>query len=244
MKIGKFDYINNYLPYYYIERERLVKIVTATPKEMIELLENRKIDYAPIPSFYYLKNKNRFRRYRFCVASDGRVYSVIVVSKNGKLGEKVGITSETTTSVNLLKIILAEKGMKCKLVPTNSSKAEDILKSCDSALVIGDSALEAGKRFKVVMDLGEEWKDLTGYPIVFGISASIDNAEICDDLIIRSLRWGLKNFDEVVKSAVERFGIDEEFLRKYFKALKHEMDSKCERGLKAFEEFCRDYKLL
>ncbi|WP_456327190.1 menaquinone biosynthesis protein [Archaeoglobus sp.] len=244
MKIGKFDYINNYLPYYYIEKKKLAEIVTATPKEMIKLLESRKIDYAPIPSFYYLKHKDRFKRYRFCVASNGRVYSVIVVSKDGKIGKKVGITSETTTSVNLLKIILAEKGIKCKLVPTNSFKANDILKSCDSALVIGDSALEARKRFKVVMDLGEEWKDLTGYPMVFGISASIDNAEICDELLIKSLRWGLKNFDEVVKSAVERFGIDEEFLRTYFKALKHEMDEKCEKGLKAFEEFCRDYKLL
>ncbi|WP_457549226.1 menaquinone biosynthesis protein [Archaeoglobus sp.] len=244
MKIGKFDYINNYLPYYYVEKRKLAEIVTSNPRKMIELLENRKIDYAPIPSFYYLKNKNRFRRYRFCVASNGKVYSVIVVSKDGKLGEKVGITSETTTSVNLLKIILAERGMKCKLVPTNSFKADDILKSCDSALVIGDSALEARKRFKVVMDLGEEWKNLTGYPMVFGISASIDDDEICDKLIIRSLRWGLKNFDEVVKSAVGRFGIDEEFLRSYFKALRHEMDSKCERGLKSFEEFCRDYKLL
>ncbi|ADB57644.1 menaquinone biosynthesis protein [Archaeoglobus profundus] len=244
MKIGKFDYINNYLPYYYVEKEKLAEIVTATPKEMIALLENRKIDYAPIPSFYYLKNKSKFKRYRFCVASNGKVYSVIVVSRDGKLGDRVGITSETTTSVNLLKVILAERGIKCKLVPMNAFKADDILKSCDSALVIGDSALEARKHFKVVMDLGEEWKDLTGYPMVFGISASIDDAEICDELIIRSLRWGLKNFNEVVKSAVKRFGIDEEFLRKYFKALKHEMDSKCEKGLKAFEEFCRDYKLL
>lgn len=244
MKIGKFDYINNYLPYYYVEKEGLAEIVSVSPKEMVVLLESGSIDYAPIPSFYYLANKHRLRRYKFCVASDGRVYSVLVVSKNGKLGERIGVTSETTTSLNLLKIILKEKGLNCKLVLTKYSKAEDILKECDSALVIGDSALEALNKFEVVFDLGMEWKDITGYPMVFGISASIKDAKECDELIIRSLKWGYENFDEVVSSASKKFGIDEEFLRVYFKALKHEMDSRCEKGLKAFEEMCKEYGLL
>ncbi len=243
MRIGKFDYVNNYLPYYFIEKERLAEVVTASPKEMIRLLERGEIDYAPIPSFYYLKNKERLKRYRFCVASYGKVYSVLVVSRDGRLGDKIGVTSETTTSVNLLKIIIYEKGLNCKVIPTGFSKAEDILRVCDSALVIGDSALRAREMFKVVMDLGEEWRDLTGLPMVFGISSSLRDVD-CDRLVISSLMWGLKHFDEVVESAHERFGIDKDFLRIYFKSLKHEMDSKCERGLKVFEGYCRDYGLI
>ncbi len=244
MKIGKFDYVNNYLPYYYIEREGLAEVVRANPKEMITLLESGVIDYAPIPSFYYLRNMRRLKRYRFCVASKGKVYSVLVVSRNGKLGERVGVTCETTTSVNLLKLILRERNLNCKVIQTGFSKAEEILKTCDSALVIGDSALKAFKKFKVVFDLGEEWKDLTGYPMVFGISSSVKDARECDDLLMSSLKWGYENFDDVVRSASKEFGMNEEFLRTYFRALRHEMDSKCERGLKAFEELCREYRLL
>jgi len=244
MRIGKFGYVNNYLPYYHLEKEKLVEVVESSPKDMIGLLELSKIDYAPIPSFYYLKNSNRLKRYKFCVASDGKVYSVIVVSRDGRLGEKIGITSETTTSLNLLKIILSEKDLDCKLIPMRTNKAEEILKMCDSALVIGDSAIKSLNKFKVVMDLGEEWKDLTGYPMVFGISSSLKDAENCDRIVLRSLEWGLKNIDEVVKSAVLRFGLPESFLRVYFKSLKHVMDSKCERGLKAFKEMCLSYKLL
>ncbi len=244
MRIGKFDYINNYLPYYYIEKEKLANLISTNPKDMIALLESGIIDYAPIPSFHYIRNKLRLKRYKFCVASDGRVYSVLVVSKNGKLGNNVGVTYETTTSLNLLRIIVYERDLKCKIVQTNFSKAEDILKFCDSALVIGDSALNALGKFKVVFDLGEEWKDLTGYPMVFGISASIRDAKECDRLLMKSLRWGYENFDEVVRSASQKFGMDEKFLRNYFKALKHEMDGKCERGLRTFEEICREYKLL
>jgi len=244
MRIGKFGYVNNYLPYYRLERERNVEVVESSPKEMIRLIELGKIDYAPIPSFYYLKNRDRLKRYRFCVASDGKVYSVIVVSRDGKLGSKIGVTCETTTSVNLLRIIAKERDLNCRILSMNVSRAEEILRYCDSALVIGDSAIDAMKRFRVVIDLGEEWKELTGYPMVFGISSSIGDAEICDEAVLRSLKWGLENFDEVLNSAVKKFGLSKDFLNVYFKSLKHVMDKRCERGLKAFEELCRDYKLL
>ncbi len=243
MKIGKFGYVNSYLPYYWIEKHKMAEVVETSPKEMINLLETKMLDYAPIPSFYYLKNKHRLNRYTFCIASDGKVYSVIVVSKSGDLS-RIAITNETTTSVNLLRILLAEKNLNCKLIPINASSAEELLKHCDSALVIGDEAIKARKKFRVVMDLGEEWKDLTGYPMVFGISASLCNAKECDNLLMKSIDWGLKNFDEVVQSAVERFKLSEDFLRKYFKALIYKVDTKVEKGLKVFEELCKDHGLL
>jgi chorismate dehydratase len=240
MKIGKFGYINNYLPYYWIEKNRLADVVVASPKQMISMLEGKIIDYAPIPSFYYIKNKDRLKSYDFCISSNGRVYSVIVVSKRKTLSEKIAVTEETTTSVNLLRIILNERGLNCKLVLAKTHKTEELLRMCDCALVIGDEAIRARDNFNVVMDLGEEWKDLTGYPMVFGISASIDNAEHCDRLLMKSVDWGLKNFDEIVTSAVRESHISEDFLRVYFKALDYKMDSKKRRGLRIFEDFCSD----
>lgn len=244
MRIGKFGYINNYLPYYHLEKEGVAEIVESSPKDMIDLIEYGKIDYAPIPSFYYLKNKDRLKRYKFCVASDGRVYSVIVVSRDGKVGDEIGVTCETTTSLNLLKIVLEELNLRCKLIPTGKRFAEEILRDFDSALVIGDSAIKAIGRFEVIMDLGEVWKEITGYPMVFGISSSLKDVKECDEIVLKSLKWGLKNFDIVVKSASLKFGLSEDFLNSYFKSLKHVMDKKCERGLRAFEELCKDYGLL
>jgi chorismate dehydratase len=111
-------------------------------------------------------------------------------------------------------------------------------------LVIGDEAIKAREKFRVVMDLGEEWTDLTGYPMVFGISASLYDAKDCDDLLMKSIDWGLKNFEEIVQSAVKRFKLSEDFLRTYFKALIYKVDTKVEKGLKVFEELCRDHDLL
>ncbi len=246
MKIGKFGFLNNFLPYYWIEKFGKAKIVEAPPKILANMIEQRKIDYAPVPSFYFLKNKDKLRNYDFCIASKGRVLSVLVVSNGKSLDDKIAITNETMTSVNLLRIILKEKGLNCKLVPVNDSKASSLLKHCGSALVIGDEAIKARMIYNVIMDLGEEWFELTGYPMVFGISASLKNvdAEGCDALLSESIDWGFENFDEVVSEAERTFRMPREFLEKYFRSLSYKMGSKERKGLKVFEELCREHGLL
>ncbi len=246
MRIGKFGFINNYLPYYYIEKFRLCEVVEGSPKMLARMIEDGSIDYAPVPSLYYLKNKDRLKRYKFCIASKGKVLSVLVVSNGRSLDERIAVTSDTMTSEALLKIILEEKGVKSKLVRVNSNRVSDLLRVCGSALVIGDEAIKARMIYRVIMDLGEEWYDLTGYPMVFGISASLKdvNAEDCDKLLERSISWGFENFEEVVRSAEEKFRMPREFLEEYFKALSYRLGSKEVKGLKVFEELCREYGII
>jgi chorismate dehydratase len=246
MRIGKFGFLNNFLPYYWIEKFNKAEVIEASPKVLAEKIEKREIDYAPVPSFYYLKNKDKLRNYSFCVASKGSVLSVLVVSNGKALDNKIAITDETMTSVNLLKIILKERGLNCKLVPVSERKAQALLRHCGSALVIGDEAIKARMIYRVVMDLGEEWFELTGYPMVFGISASLKDvsAENCDRLVMESVDWGFRNFDEVVCEAERRFNMPREFLEEYFKTLTYRMGAKERKGLEIFEELCREHGLL
>jgi chorismate dehydratase len=112
--------------------------------------------------------------------------------------------------------------------------------------VIGDEAIKARMLFRVVMDLGEEWKELTDLPMVFGVSASKRNfdASQIDKDVLNSLEWGEKNIDEVVEKASIRFRLPEDFLYAYFRALIHKMGDKEEKGLREFGEMCREYGLL
>ncbi len=237
MRVGKFGLINNFLPYYFL---RGYEVVSSSPKEMASMLLERKIDYAPVPAYFYLKNSGRLRHYSFCIASDGEVLSVIVVSRNGRMGEKVAVTSETMTSVNLLRILIEEKGLDVKLIPSEHSRAEELLKVADSALVIGDEAIKARMIYRVAMDLGEEWKDLTGYPMVFGISASLREVDAgkVDRDVIRAVEMGMEKLDEVVKVASTEFRMPEEFLEKYFKVLVYRLGSRERKGLETFAEMC------
>ncbi|MET1124277.1 MAG: menaquinone biosynthesis protein [Archaeoglobaceae archaeon] len=236
--IGKFGFLNNYLPYYHVNG----KVVEASPKEMATMLLEGKIVYAPVPSFFYLRNKEILRIYRFCVASDGRVLSVAVFSKSGKLGERIGATTKSVTSVNMLRIILAERGTRAKIFEVD---APDIARF-DSVLLIGDEALRALLKYRVAMDVGEAWKDLTGLPAVFGVSASLKNVDASryDEMILESTRKAYENFEEVVSSAAKAFRYPEELVREYFSLLRFELREKERRGLREFEELARAHKLL
>ncbi|AEA46220.1 menaquinone biosynthetic enzyme MqnA/MqnD family protein [Archaeoglobus veneficus] len=246
-RIGKFGLINNFLPYYWLEKSfkenRNFEIVEASPKQMASMLASGLIDYAPVPSFFFLQNSEKLRSYNFCIASRDKVLSVVVVSKMKELDESpIAVTADTMTSVNLLRIILGEKGLKNRLVFTDSGKASDLLEICKHALVIGDEAIKARMIYRVVMDLGEEWYELTGLPMVFGISSSLQevDANSVDAMLFKSIDWGLKNMEEVVSEAATKFSMPPEFLEEYFKTLSYRMGNAERRGLKTFEEMCRE----
>lgn len=245
MRIGKFGYVNNFLPYYHLEQVGKYEIVDAPPGRMEEMMRSGKLHYAPIPSFSFLSSED-LRRYRFCVASDGEVYSVIVVSRKKRLDDApIAATTHSRTSINLLRIILKEKGMINRVVPVNGTAA-DMLKDFDHALVIGDEAIKARMLFRVVMDLGEEWKELTDLPMVFGVSTSKKSADASriDRDVLNSLEWGERHIDQVVERASLRFRLPEDFLYAYFRALIHKMGNKEERGLREFGEMCCEHGLL
>lgn len=246
MRIGKFGYLNNYLPYYWLEKQGY-DVVESNPRKMTEFL-GKSIDFAPVPAFYYLLNKDRLRSYDFCIASTEKVISVLVVSKNSKSLDNgsIAITNHSMTSINLLKIILSEKGMKNKLVAPPTSKPTPLLDNSDYALVIGDEGIKARMLYNVVMDLGEEWCELTGKPMVFGISASMKDfdASVTNDLVLKSIDWGWENLEEIVRAAESKFKMPGEFLEEYFRTLSYKMGEKEKKGFDLFEVLCHEHGLL
>jgi len=246
IKIGKFGFVNNFLPYYWLEQNG-VRIIEASPRKLAELFEKGEIDFAPVPSFYYIKNKDKLRSYDFCIASRNSVLSVVLVSEGKTLDDGcIAVTNQTLTSLNLLKIILSERGLKNRVALVNESKASELLKHCTHALVIGDEAIKARMSYRVVMDLGEEWRKLTGYPMVFGISASLRGKDMSrvNKAVTESVEWGKKNIDVVVAEAGKKFEMPVEFIREYFKSLTYQMGAKERKGLELFEEKCHEYGLL
>ncbi len=247
MRIGKFGLVNNFLPYYHLEKSGKYEIVEDTPKNLAELLSHGEIDYAPVPSFFYLRNRSRFHMHSFCVASDGEVFSVVVVSRRKRLDDSpIAVTTKSVTSAAMLEIIRREKGMINKLVPFSGDFME-MLERFDHALVIGDEAIKARMVFRVVMDVGEEWKEITGLPAVFGIAASLKDvkgADAADRDLISSYRRGLESLDEIVEIASMKFRMPPEFLRVYFSRLIHFAGNREMRGLKVFGELSHEHGLL
>lgn len=247
MRIGKFGLVNNFLPYYHLEKSGKYEIVEDSPKNLAKMLSEGRIDYAPVPSFFYLRNAEGLMRHSFCVASDGEVFSVVVVSRRKRLDDSpIAVTSKSITSSAMLEIVRREKGLINRLVPFEGDFFQ-MLSSFDHALVIGDEAIKARMIFRVVMDIGEEWKEITGLPAVFGIAASPENARganVADRDLLDSYRKGIQSLDEIVEIASMKFRMPAEFLRVYFSRLIHQAGSKELKSLEIFEELSHDYGLL
>jgi len=252
VRIGKFGFLNNFLPYFLLEQNSGIdtdmEIYEGSPRELTAMFERGELDFAPLPSFYYIKNKARLRSYEFCVASKDSVLSVLLVSERGIRDEEgcIAVTNQTVTSLNLLKVILKEKGWRNEIYELNEIEAGELLKHGTYALVIGDEALKARERYRVVMDLGEEWHELTGYPMVFGISVSpngIDMSE-ANSAVMRSLEWGEKNIEEVLREAKKRFSMPDELLERYLNTLTYRLGERERKGLEIFEAKCHEYRLL
>jgi predicted solute-binding protein len=50
IKIGKFGFVNYYLPYYQLEQNGM-QIIETLPKQLAGMFETGEIDFAPVPSF-------------------------------------------------------------------------------------------------------------------------------------------------------------------------------------------------
>lgn len=145
------------------------------PAELAKALLNRHILAGLIPAFGIIEN--RFYAYPEAgvIGCDGAVKSVGFFIKEHLSGPE-DITSlyfdqESQTSVALAKIVLTKMfGRNLKSINTVDLKNSP---EADALMLIGDKALffkEPGYRF---WDLGELWKQLTGFGFVFAAWASL-----------------------------------------------------------------------
>ncbi len=178
LKIGEIEYANC-TPLFHVLREQFpcfgYEFITGVPAKLNRMLLAGDIDVCPSSSIEYAYHPDRYTILpQLSISSIGAVASVLLFSKVPveKLdGCKVLLSSESATSVNLLKILLGQRfDCLCTYeVAQSGASVADIDSS--ALLLIGDSALRASleKSDLFVYDLGELWYAWTGYPFVFAL---------------------------------------------------------------------------
>jgi chorismate dehydratase len=139
------------------------------------LLQTAKIDVCPSSSIEYACHPELYSILpHVSISSIGAVASVLLFSRvpvEDLGGSLIRLSSESATSVNLLKILILQRfGLSCayETAPSTTNDADD---SSSALLLIGDSALKTSleKYSPYVYDLGELWHSWTGYPFVFAL---------------------------------------------------------------------------
>lgn len=173
------------------------------------------------------------------VASEGEVYSVFLAYR-GRLEDvrRVRCDTASLTSVNLLRVLLAERGLRPVFEPLAS--VEDAARE-DAVLLIGDGAIafhRAGHPH-TIWDLGAAWREWTGLPFVYAVWAlrrGADTTGLRRELVLAGER-GQREMEAVVREAS---GFDETFRRTYLTRYTHHVVGVREKaGVARFVELLR-----
>ena len=191
------------------------EIVFSTPAKLAEMLRRDELDAALVSVVEPLLNDRYDILDGVAVASLGEVRSVFMAHRRPiEEVREVFCDTASLTSVRLLQVLLAERGLKPEFKPLESYEAAA---GKDFVMLIGDPALDfaMSPHEHQIFDLGAAWFEMTGLPFVYAVWALRRGVE--NKGLRRQLReakeFGLDTLDHVIGSRTE---YTEDFRRDYF----------------------------
>lgn len=210
-RIGSVQYLNA-VP---LTRGIEDKVIFATPARLAELLRRDELDAALVSTAEILLTNRYDILDGVSVSSFGEVYSVLLAHRR-PLAELKEIYCHTASlsGLNLLKILLAEQGLKPDFKPlANPRNAAEH----DAVLLIGDPAIDfqRASHDHEILDLGLAWFEMTKLPFVFAVWALRRGIE--NSVLRRQLRdardFGVDTLDWIIRNRTE---YDYDFRKDYF----------------------------
>jgi chorismate dehydratase len=236
-RIGSVPYLNA-VP---LTRGLEEDILFAPPSRLAVLLAEGQIDAALVSVSEVLLKDGYDILDGIAIASLGEVKSVLLAHRK-PLAELTEIFCDpaSLTSVNLLRVLLAERGLRPALraLPDYPAAA-----GCDGVLLIGDQALDFayGPHEHEIWDLGAVWYELTNLPFVYAVWALRRQADTAD--IRRQLReakeFGMDTLDYIIRQRTE---YDYDFRKDYLGwHIHYHLGSDEKRGVARFAELLRKH---
>ena len=212
------------------------EVLFATPSKLAEMLQKDELD-AALVSVTEVLFKDRYDILDgIAIASLGEVKSVILAHRKPlEEAKEVFCDTASLTSVQLLRVLLAEKGIRPEFKPLPNY---DFSSLPDFALLIGDPALDfvRSPSSHEIWDLGAAWSELTRLPFVYAVWALRRGTE--NSALRRHLReardFGLDTLDHIIRSRSE---YDLDFRKDYLSwHIHYYLGTDEKRGLKKFAE--------
>src|SRR5271170_780195 len=200
------------------EQQGLFDLSFAIPAECADRLESGLADIGIVPAVELNRQKLEIIR-GAGIACHGPVRSIFLISKvpYGEI-RKLAADSTSRTSVALSRVILARKYGVEPEVRSHAPHLPSMLENADAALIIGDAALvlDPAELPFHVLDLGAEWVQLTGLPMVFAVWAARGGFPPQDPKpFLDSMRFGRDHIDDIARSEHAKAGVSEALARSY-----------------------------
>jgi len=191
VRVGRIPYLNCE-PFFH--RLQGVELVDLVPRRLGEAMAARELDAGPLSLMDYQRLETHLTPLPYGIGCPTGARSVLVFSDRplSELGgARIGITEETSTSVELLRVLLA---LRYEVEP---AAWVGVAEPCDALLLIGDQAIRrvtGGPPARHLTDLGLDWREWTGLAFVFARWA----------VASRVPAWERRAFESALDTALDR----------------------------------------
>jgi chorismate dehydratase len=179
------------------------------------------------------------------IACHGPVRSILLISTRPAAEIRtLAADSSSRTSVELVRVILERRYGADPISIAHAPDLEAMLRIADAALIIGDPALriDPARLPYHVYDLGGEWVEMTGLPMVFAVWAGRKGAVTPEvaEAFRESCRYGRARVEEIVASEAARREFPPALVREYLtRHIVHELGPRDYEGMELFLEYSR-----
>lgn len=224
------------------------RFVDGVPARLNAMLRGGEIDLSPSSSIEYATAHEQYLLLpELSISAVGPVKSVFLFSRvpvEELDGACIGLTAESDTSVNLLKVLLARKyGFRNSFERTTLPLSQ-ALERFPGLLLIGDAALKGAACGADChcYDLGQLWHEFTGLPFVFALwivrrdAALHKHAELAalarDLVAAKNLAYA--SYPEIAAKCEERAWMGEGDLVDYWRTISYELTDAHLQGARLF----------
>jgi chorismate dehydratase len=223
----------------------LFELTFRVPSECARLVASGAADIGNIPVIEFAR-QNLEMVPGVGVATRGAVRSILLVSKR-PLSEirTLAADSSSRTSVTLARIILSRRyGAEPHFEPC-APDISGMLAAADAALIIGDPALRLDLHTLPYQfaDLGQEWTEMTGLPMVFAVWAGQKRhiTPAVTRALNESCQFGRRRLEDIVRIDGAARGIPEPLAREYLTHhIVNELGPREYEGLQLYLRYARE----
>jgi chorismate dehydratase len=231
-----------------------VDLIDGVPGELNRMLSRGELHVAPSSSVEFARNASRYRIIPdLVIGCRGPVRSILLLSRRDPAdldGLPVAVPTSSATSVALLRVLLARRGVRPELRWFDQAAEDPFATGAEAALFIGDVALDPHLHpdLPVRLDLGAAWWEATGLPFAFAVwqvAGGDAGAVAClHRTLVRSRDASLADLDGLAGRHADRFRMPAVELAGYWRMLRYTLDGPMQEGLRTFYRYAAEAGVL
>ena len=179
------------------------------------------------------------------IACHAAVRSILLISSRPAPEiRSLAVDTSSRTSVQLARVILERRFGAEPLLTAHPPDLDAMLQVADAALIIGDPALRIEPKCLPyhVYDLGAEWVEMTGLPMVFAVWAGRPGSvtPAVTAAFLESYLYGRDHIEEIVAAEAPRRGFPPQVVREYLTSrIVHQLGPRDYEGMQLFLRYAQ-----